>query len=137
MNGNILKICVALTSLSNIVLAIAPSLGGEYIDPNHYVPGSGNFAGTRMISDNFSENMTERITVIGTDDGVEFWTLFGNWVDISAGELSVDFSPKGGPLDLSGIFTAQADGTGEISWTDGNVWTRAKFPPTFCETSNV
>merc|ERR1712127_1047 len=120
-------ICILLgCTLSNKAKA---DLGGEFIDPNHFVPGAESFAGTRFVSDNFAEETTSRITMIGTDNGVDFWTLFGKWIDIDTGELFVDFSPKGGPKDLHGVFDLQSNGVGKISWADGNTWTKLASPP--------
>ena len=98
--------CVAVSTLATTILAAAPGLGGEYTDPNHYVAGAGSFAGTRMVSDNFMDKTTLRITLVGSDDGIEFWTLFGEWIDPTAGKLVIDFSPKGGPKDFPGTFAA-------------------------------
>jgi len=111
---------------------LLPDLGGEYTDPNHYTVGSDSFAGTRMISDHFGDNLTERITVVGTDDGLEYWTLFGEWTDMNTGKLVVDFSPKGGPKGLSGIFSSSPKGGGQIDWEDGNVWEKASSPENVC-----
>merc|ERR1712166_1332219 len=44
---------------------------------------------------------TLRITIVGSDDGIVFWTLFGEWLSPTTGELTVDFSPKGGPADFA------------------------------------
>jgi len=43
------------------------------------------------------------------------WTLSGT---ISGNEIVVDFSPKGGPKDLKGVFDRMG-----IQWPDGNKWT--------------
>ena len=107
-------------------------LGGEYVDPNHFVEGSCSFGGTRMISDQFGDVFTNLITVLGTDDGSEFWTLRGEWIDKSNGELFVDFSPKGGPKALSGIFSVGAKGEGQITWEDGNIWTKESSSVNLC-----
>lgn len=42
------------------------------------------------------------------------WTLDGT---VKGDEIFVDFTPKGGPKDLKGIW----DGSG-IKWPDGNKW---------------
>ena len=123
-------IAVAVSTLATTILTAAPGLGGEYTDPEHYVDGASSFAGTRMVSDNFEDKTTSRITLVGSDDGVEFWTLFGEWIDPAAGKLVIDFSPKGGPKDFPGTFAAQTDGSAEITFEDGNKWTRATSPPT-------
>merc|ERR1712166_267444 len=65
---------------------------------------------------------TLRITIVGSDDGIVFWTLFGEWLNPTTGELTVDFSPKGGPADLRGVYTYVAGGAGKITWSDNNIW---------------
>lgn len=54
------------------------------------------------------------------DDGKK-WTLTGKVVDEK--NIIVDFSPKGGPKNLKGVW----DGTG-IKWFDGNKWNMKNFP---------
>ena len=68
-----------------------------------------------MISD-----FDDEIVLIGTDDGEEYWSLKGKYVDESAGQFVIDFSPKGGPSDLEGVYQ-----NGLITWSDGNVWTKS------------
>ena len=42
-------------------------IGGFYTDPNHYK--NNTFTGTRMISDMYGNELTDSITIIGTDNG--------------------------------------------------------------------
>ncbi len=51
-----------------------------------------------------------RITVVGSDntDGSKKWVLKATEVD--SGKLLVDFSPKGGPKDLLGVYSAADNG---------------------------
>lgn len=99
-----------------------PTLGGFYTDPNHYKGGT--FAGTRMISDALGDKPGDAITLLGSDDGAAFWTLHGRWTDISNGQLTVDFSPKGGPGVLRGAVSG-----GQIVWDGGaNHWQRLPAP---------
>jgi hypothetical protein len=102
-------------------VAGAVNLGGFYTDPNHFK--SGSFAGTRMISDESGDTPSDRITLIGSDDGLKFWTLYGSWTDKAALKINVDFSPKGGPANFNGTVVPQG-----ISWQDGNHWTRLGVP---------
>mmetsp|Transcript_774 Transcript_774/g.1230 ORF Transcript_774/g.1230 Transcript_774/m.1230 type:complete len:133 (-) Transcript_774:79-477(-) len=95
----------------------AADVGGFFTDPNHYKDGS--FAGTRMISDECGDTPGTRITLVGSDDGTAFWMLTGEFVDKSSGKITVDFSPKGGPSCLSGVFKDD-----QIVWEDGNHWSR-------------
>jgi hypothetical protein len=69
-------------------------------------------------------NAVAEVTLTGTDgnpscpaDGSgNAWTLQGKVVDNDS--ILVDFTPKGGPKDLKGVW----DGDG-IRWPDGNKWT--------------
>merc|ERR1711871_33481 len=70
------------------------NIGGFYHDPNHYK--SGTLAGTRMISDEVGSSPSGKLTLVGSDDGIDFWSLSGAWVEKNGGKLTVDFSPKGG-----------------------------------------
>ena len=70
-----------------------------------------------MISDR-----GDTLTMVGSDDGAAFWSLHGRFVDKAAGKLVVDFSPKGGPSDLSGVWAKACDGSVAITWSDGNIW---------------
>jgi hypothetical protein len=91
------------------------SLGGFYTDPNHYTKGS--LAGTRMISDKSKDAASDdKITLIGSDDGTTFWTLYGTWEDRTNGSILVDFSPKGGPSDLSATYSCSEDDGCKITW---------------------
>ena len=90
-------------------------IGGFYKDPNHYKEGS--LAGTRMISDQFGDAASDdKITLIGSDDGTAFWTLNGTWKDRTNGSILVDFSPKGGPSDLSATYSCSEDDGCKITW---------------------
>ena len=77
---------------------------GEYSDPHH--PGCQR---TVNVSDGTSA------TVSGTDtpDG-EIWTVNGS---IDGSKIVVDFSPKGGPKELTGKRVTEG-----IQWEDGNIW---------------
>jgi len=96
-------------------------LDGFYTDPNHYRKGS--FAGVRMISNKEGDLATGRITLVGSDDGVLFWTLHGKLTHETEGGLVIDFSPKGGPANLAATFSGSS-----ITYQDGNVWSRQAAP---------
>ena len=91
------------------------TIGGLYKDPNHF-EGNGSFVGTRIVSD--VGVYAPDITVIGTDDGVKYWTLKGAYTDKETGKLSVDFTPKGWK-PVAAVYKE-----GVIEWEDGNKWTR-------------
>ena len=50
---------------------------GLFIDPNHFKPASDSLAGIRFVSDAFGNTPNENITLLGSDDGTKFWTLYG------------------------------------------------------------
>lgn len=82
---------------------------GNYNDPNH--PGC-----LRKISSKAKE-----ITIVGSDDinGNKQWVLKAQ--EQMPGTIFVDFSPKGGPPNLLGVFDEAKNG---IVWPDKNVWTK-------------
>ena len=80
---------------------------GSYDDPNH--PGC-----LRKIT---AEGKV--ITILGSDnpDGSKQWKLQAK--EDYPGTIFVDFSPKGGPKDLLGVYD-EVDGG--IRWPDKNLW---------------
>lgn len=94
-------------------------IGGFYTDPNHYHDKDMSWAGTRYVSQKEGNESSDKISIVGSDDGTDFYALSG----ASVGELDffVDFSAKGGPPKLSAKFQP-SDST--IHWPDGNVWSR-------------
>jgi len=99
-----------------LVIAIAITavdFGGVYLDPNH--PD-----GVKVVSNYFGSKKSNYVTVIGSDDGLFFYTLAGE-TDGDNGRLVVDFSPKGGPSDFYGQFEEDKNA---IIWQDGNMWQR-------------
>lgn len=113
-------------------------LGGLFVDDNHPVPAGQScdyvvcsWSGVRFVSDaagdeidTQSNQSSSTITIIGTDDGETWYTIYGHFVDDSSRRLVVDFSPIGGPAARAGI----AD-NGMIHWDDGGWWTRTLNAP--------
>ena len=100
------------TNPSPMVAVAAESvLSGQYDDPNH--PGC-----LRKITVKY-----DIVTIIGSDnvDGSKQWVLKAK--EDAPGVIFVDFSPKGGPSDLLGVYNEKADA---IKWPDGNSWTKIK-----------
>ena len=64
--------------------------------------------------------------VLGSDDGLHFWTLHGEWTGeagSASASLVVDVAPIGGPRNLPGVWFGD-----RIAWQDGNEWT-VSAPP--------
>jgi hypothetical protein len=110
-------------SIASISAAVATApmtvnvvnFSGSYADPNH-------------------PNCKREIEVVGTladvsgtdgnpgcppDGSGDPWDLTGTVVGDS---ILVDFSPKGGPKDLEGVYEAAP--VPGIRWPDGNLWSR-------------
>ena len=77
------------------------SLGGMYTDPAHYQAGS--FAGTSIVSFDELDSMVGSFTMIGSNDGLDFWSVRGNFTPAS-GAVVVDLSPLGGESSVDGTF---------------------------------
>lgn len=94
-----------------VAVAAESPLIGQYDDPNH--PGC-----LRKIT-----VKGDVVTIIGSDniDGSKQWVLQAK--EDAPGVMFVDFSPKGGPSDLLGVYNEKADG---IKWPDGNMWMKIK-----------
>merc|ERR1719382_1432170 len=85
--------------------AAIPTVGGKYSDPNH--PGCPR----RIISQAGS------LIVTGADEDKVPFKLSGK---VSGKLVTIDFSPKGGPKDL----TAEILPLIGLKFPDGNVWTK-------------
>merc|ERR1712151_497520 len=90
---NSARIVATVTTVAAVTGVNGDINGGVLLDPNHYVPGSGSLAGTRMMTDRQGDAVSGQVLLIGSDDGSNFWSLRGK---NTGGQLSVDFSPKGG-----------------------------------------
>ena len=115
-----------MTFASLALAALGVTHHGAYSDPNHYVAGT--YAGMRFIAEGPS-TPAHVLTMVGSDDGVEWWTVNGTCYTDAMDHLTFDFSAKGGPADLKGIAIDYANnGTSVIQWEDGNVWTWMETP---------
>ena len=94
---------------------------GVWTDPNHYT-GTG-FAGIRIVA----EDPPHVLKLVGTDDGVSWFSLTGSCSGDGMRTIQLDFSPKGGPADLTGAWASSQSGT-TITWPDGNAWTLLTKP---------
>ena len=96
---------------------------GAYVDPTHYT-GADSWAGMRFIA----EDPSHTLIMVGTDDGAVWWRINGTCAGPAMSDLTFDFSAKGGPSHLKGTAVDNNDGTSEIDWEDGNVWTYKPTP---------
>lgn len=110
-------IAVAIAGAPLVSHATSVDVTGSYSDPNH--PNC-----QRVISSTKDGKSDIRLT--GTDgnpgcppDGSgKTWQLTGS---VQGSNVFVDFSPKGGPKDLKGVFD---ENDRAIRWPDGNVWSQ-------------
>ena len=101
-------------------LAIAEeAMQGHYADPNH--PGCQR--SFQILNETNGE-------MFGNDDCTFSTKPWGPLpVTISdTYQLTCDFSSKGGPADLKGVFTLSTPSY--ITWEDGNIWTQLDQRPT-------
>jgi len=84
-------------------------VGGVYKDGLTYI--NGTFKGSRVISANYFP----KLTFVGTDDGVNFWTIIGRW-DETPGQFEVDFQPIGG-RNVTGTIDHDT-----LKWSDSTFW---------------
>lgn len=114
------SVATATTIIAGTVFGAnaAADFNGSYSDPFH--PNC-----LRVVSVS-KDPSSSSATLTGTDgnpgcpaDGSgKEWTLTGK---VDGDNILVDFSPKGGPKDLKGLW----DGDG-IRWPDGNKWSLKK-----------
>mmetsp|Transcript_7605 Transcript_7605/g.9377 ORF Transcript_7605/g.9377 Transcript_7605/m.9377 type:complete len:160 (+) Transcript_7605:69-548(+) len=106
-------LAVAIAAGGPAIASAGTDFTGSYSDPKH--PGC-----ARLV---FVDGNTALVSGIDGSPGCESgegrpWKLTGS---ISGDNIFVDFSPKGGPKDLKGIW--EAKGNAGIRWPDGNKWT--------------
>lgn len=112
----------AAVALALVAATIAVPHHGAYADPNHYKKGS--FAGMRYIA----EKANHVLVLVGSNDGIYWFTIEGKCSGPGMGTLTFDFSSVGGPADLVGQVIFDEDGSDGIRWPDGNVWKRISTP---------
>ncbi len=103
----------SLLSAAQQATAIAKtSFTGEYADPNHP-----NCKRSIVVIDNGDAKVsgTDGDPGCPPDGSGKAWSLDAL---VSDDTIIVDFSPKGGPSNLSGKKTSEG-----ILWEDGNTWT--------------
>jgi hypothetical protein len=102
-------------NLWSVKTADAIDFTGSYDDPNH--PNC--LREVRVVSGSNEADVsgTDGAPGCPPDGSGETWNLVGK---VDGGTIEVDFSPKGGPEDLKGVWeTAPVPG---IRWPDGNLW---------------
>ena len=113
------------------VLAVLPCASGfgagVWKDPNHYKDDN-SLAGLRFVS----ESPPHHLSLVGTDDGTKWFALKGTCSGEMMSDISFDFSPKGGPKDVTGKHTGEpADrplDNQKITFPDGNAWSMLDKP---------
>jgi hypothetical protein len=91
-----------------------PPIGGFYASKS-FDPSSGSFAGLAAVSD-LGNGEIGALSFVGTDDGANFWNVYGKWTDKSNGKFIAYFShrnPEGRFDDPQGF----ANTTGTLSET--------------------
>jgi len=89
-----------------IVVKPIPPIGGFYQDPTLFDPSSDTFKGLYVISDRQADELTDRLHFIGSDDGVAFWNVHGEWTNEKLGEFVAYFSHRAHDLlDLHGTLS--------------------------------
>ena len=102
------------------------SFAGSYSDPKHpnckrviEVVASSSAAGDKQVL----LSGTDGTPGCPADGSGKEWSLQGRIVDGS--KILVDFSPKGGPSDITGqFFQGKLGDSSGINWPDGNTWTK-------------
>ena len=119
-----------------LLLLLTPCVTGHgsgvWTDPKHYRADS--LAGLRVIS----ESPSHVLNVLGTDDGTTWWSAKGACSGQSMTQISLDLSPKGGPIDVKGTWAPTDDGGQRIIFADGNAWSLLMRPtPAFARQDGV
>mmetsp|Transcript_4603 Transcript_4603/g.11434 ORF Transcript_4603/g.11434 Transcript_4603/m.11434 type:complete len:166 (-) Transcript_4603:128-625(-) len=84
---------------------------GEYSDPKH--PGC-----KRQVDADGRVSGTDGTPGCEKGEAQKPWALQGT-IDDDGGRILIDFSPKGGPKDLVGVWTGKG-----IAFPDGNLWSK-------------
>ena len=70
--------------------AVFNDINGLYVDPEIYDKDKSTFAGIRVISDRLGKYIRDEICVVGTDDGVEWWSISGgSFTNRAKGEFTI------------------------------------------------
>ena len=68
-------------------------VNGLYVDPDIFDKKKDDFAGIRIVSDRLGKYIRDEICVIGTDDGIEWWSISGgSFTDRAKGEFTIGAS---------------------------------------------
>jgi len=108
-----------------------PTIGGFYNDPSGFDPTKGSWGGLYVISDRQADELSQKLHIVGSDDGFVFWNVEGEWTDKAAGKLVAYFSHKDkGTSDQSGVLSS--DGIYWVSVLTGGTskkpWSPLKKP---------
>lgn len=95
--------------------AQAVDVTGSYLDPDQ--PYCGRVI-TSKGRNALSVSVTDGNPGCPPDGSGKKWTLMGK---VRGSNLVVDFTPKGGPRNVKGIYNENGR---SIKWDDGNIWTK-------------
>jgi len=92
---------------------------GAWKDLKHYDESvEGGFKGMRYVS----EGPPHTLTLVGSDDGLTWFSVKGWCSGDKMTDIHFDFSPKGGPADASAKWVKRPDNSVVLEWGDGNTW---------------
>lgn len=115
----------ATTSFAAAALFTAPlsaqaiDFTGDYADPIH--PNC--LRRVEVIGQKAAVSGTDGNPGCPADGSGKKWNLVGS---VKEDKIFVDFSPKGGPMDLEGKW--EAEPVPGIRWPDGNLWSSKTSP---------
>ena len=109
-----------LAALCALVVHVVDAHGsGAWKDLHHYDPASpGGFAGMRYVS----EGPPHHLVMVGSDDGLTWWSVTGWCSGADMTSIHFDFSSKGGPANAVAKWVKAADDSVALEWGDGNKW---------------
>ena len=95
---------------------------GIFMDPHHVGAG---WQGLRIVA----ESPAHVLKMVGADsaDSTRFWYLEGYCDGPTMTGIHFDFTPKGGPANLEGVWAPAPSRS--ITWPDGNKWRKTAGGP--------
>ena len=105
-----------------VSVAVRSKFAGVYADPKH--PGCYReiFANGDVRGEDGNPGCDANANANATT-AFRAWSLSGAIADDDE-TIFIDFSPKGGPRDLVGVYVRARDGSDGVAFPDGNVWVK-------------